>query len=155
MTDAFIPPAKPIIGDDEREAVDRVLRSGMVAQGPEVAAFEQEFADVLVQGRASVAVNSGTSGLHLGLLAGAQPSLALQDGQLRVELHVLPPQPLQLLRLFAGHLCHRSDSVGAFAPCLPDLSTNGLARPACIAPFARNAGPLPGGVASAAGDARP
>ena len=69
MTDAFIPPAKPIIGDDEREAVDRVLRSGMVAQGPEVAAFEQEFADVLVQGRASVAVNSGTSGLHLGLLA--------------------------------------------------------------------------------------
>ncbi len=69
MTKPFIPPAKPIIGDDEREAVDRVLRSGMVAQGPEVAAFEREFADVMVQGRASVAVNSGTSGLHLGLLA--------------------------------------------------------------------------------------
>ena len=33
----FIAPARPIIGDDEREAVDRVLRSGMVAQGPEVA----------------------------------------------------------------------------------------------------------------------
>ncbi|MBG6239540.1 dTDP-4-amino-4,6-dideoxygalactose transaminase [Mycetocola sp. CAN_C7] len=69
MTKSFIPPAKPIIGDEEREAVDRVLRSGMVAQGPEVAAFESEFADVMVQGRASVAVNSGTSGLHLGLLA--------------------------------------------------------------------------------------
>jgi perosamine synthetase len=69
MTKSFIPPAKPIIGDEEREAVDRVLRSGMVAQGPEVAAFEGEFADVMVQGRASVAVNSGTSGLHLGLLA--------------------------------------------------------------------------------------
>ncbi|GAA1926672.1 DegT/DnrJ/EryC1/StrS family aminotransferase [Microbacterium aoyamense] len=65
----FIPPAKPIIGDDEREAVDRVLRSGMVAQGPEVAAFEQEFGDHFVNGRASVAVNSGTAGLHLGLLA--------------------------------------------------------------------------------------
>lgn len=65
----FIPPAKPIIGDDERAAVDRVMRSGMIAQGPEVAAFEQEFADVLVAGRQSVAVNSGTSGLHLGLLA--------------------------------------------------------------------------------------
>ncbi len=41
----------------------------MVAQGPEVAAFEQEFADQLVGGRECVAVNSGTSGLHLGLLA--------------------------------------------------------------------------------------
>lgn len=65
----FIPPAKPIIGDDEREAVDRVLRSGMVAQGPEVAAFEQEFAEHFVPGRPAVAVNSGTAGLHLGLLA--------------------------------------------------------------------------------------
>lgn len=65
----FIPPAKPIIGDDEREAVDRVLRSGMVAQGPEVAAFEAEFSQHFVQGRAVVAVNSGTAGLHLGLLA--------------------------------------------------------------------------------------
>ena len=65
----FIPPAKPIIGDEEREAVDRVLRSGMVAQGPEVAAFETEFGQHFVQGRPTVAVNSGTAGLHLGLLA--------------------------------------------------------------------------------------
>ena len=69
MAADFIPPAKPIIGDEEREAVDRVLRSGMIAQGPEVAAFEQEFAEHFVQGRATVAVNSGTSGQHLGLLA--------------------------------------------------------------------------------------
>lgn len=65
----FIPPAKPIIGDEEREAVDRVLRSGMVAQGPEVAAFESEFSAHFVDGRPVVAVNSGTAGLHLGLLA--------------------------------------------------------------------------------------
>ena len=65
----FIPPAKPIIGDEEREAVDHVMRSGMVAQGPEVAAFEQEFSAHFVPGRPSVAVNSGTAGLHLGLLA--------------------------------------------------------------------------------------
>ncbi|SDF68042.1 dTDP-4-amino-4,6-dideoxygalactose transaminase [Cellulosimicrobium cellulans] len=69
MSQTLIPAAKPIVGDDERAAVDRVLRSGMIAQGPEVAAFEQEFADVLVGGRTCVAVNSGTSGLHLGLLA--------------------------------------------------------------------------------------
>ena len=65
----FIPPAKPIIGDEEREAVDRVMRSGMIAQGPEVAAFEREFSEHFVPGRPSVAVNSGTAGLHLGLLA--------------------------------------------------------------------------------------
>lgn len=65
----FIPAAKPIIGNEEREAVDRVLRSGMVAQGPEVAAFEREFSSHFVQGRPVIAVNSGTAGLHLGLLA--------------------------------------------------------------------------------------
>lgn len=65
----FIPPAKPIIGDEERAAVDRVLQSGMLAQGPEVAAFETEFAEHFVEGRPVVAVNSGTAGLHLGLLA--------------------------------------------------------------------------------------
>lgn len=65
----FIPAAKPLIGDDERVAVDRVLQSGMVAQGPEVAAFEREFAEHFVEGLPVVAVNSGTSGLHLGLLA--------------------------------------------------------------------------------------
>ncbi|ANH38201.1 dTDP-3-amino-3,6-dideoxy-alpha-D-galactopyranose transaminase [Nocardioides dokdonensis FR1436] len=72
--DEFIPPAKPLIGDEEREAVDRVMRSGMIAQGPEVLAFETEFARHFGLGRACVAVNSGTSGLHLGLLsAGIKP----------------------------------------------------------------------------------
>lgn len=69
MTREFIPSACPLIGDDEREAVDAVLRSGMLAQGPEVAAFEQEFSAELARERVSVAVNSGTSALHLGLLA--------------------------------------------------------------------------------------
>lgn len=69
MSEAFIPAARPIIGDEERQAVDRVLLSGMVAQGPEVAAFETEFAEHFTPGRSVVAVNSGTSGLHVGLLA--------------------------------------------------------------------------------------
>ena len=69
MQTELIPAARPIIGDEEREAVDRVLRSGMLAQGPEVAAFEQEFSDHFLLRRPCVAVNSGTSGLHLGLLA--------------------------------------------------------------------------------------
>jgi dTDP-4-amino-4,6-dideoxygalactose transaminase len=56
------------LGEQERAAVERVLASGMLAQGPEVAAFEAEFAEY-VGGRACVAVNSGTSALVLALLA--------------------------------------------------------------------------------------
>ncbi len=63
-----IPPARPVIGEAEIEAAVRVLRSGMVVQGPEVAAFEAEFSE-LVDGRHCVAVNSGTSALHLTLMA--------------------------------------------------------------------------------------
>ncbi|HWU46842.1 MAG TPA: DegT/DnrJ/EryC1/StrS family aminotransferase [Humibacter sp.] len=66
---SFIPAAKPIVGEAERAAVDAVIASGMLAQGSEVADFEREFSAALLQGRPSVAVNSGTSGLHLGLLA--------------------------------------------------------------------------------------
>jgi len=69
MATEYVPAAKPIIGDEERAAVDRVLQSGMIAQGPEVAAFESEFSAHFVQGRPTVAVNSGTSGQHLGLFA--------------------------------------------------------------------------------------
>ena len=65
---AMIPAAKPLIGTEERLAVDRVLRSGMMAQGPEVAAFENEFSS-LVAGRHCIAVNSGTSGLHMAMIA--------------------------------------------------------------------------------------
>ncbi|GAB2739114.1 DegT/DnrJ/EryC1/StrS family aminotransferase [Nocardioides pakistanensis] len=69
----FIAPARPVIGEDEIEAAVRVLRSGMVVQGPEVAGFEEEFS-ALVEGRHCVAVNSGTSALHLSLMAlGVKP----------------------------------------------------------------------------------
>jgi dTDP-4-amino-4,6-dideoxygalactose transaminase len=64
----FIPPARPVIGEAEIEAAVRVLRSGLVVQGPEVKAFEEEFGE-LVAGRHCVAVNSGTSALQLTLMA--------------------------------------------------------------------------------------
>ncbi|MCT9078192.1 DegT/DnrJ/EryC1/StrS family aminotransferase [Streptomyces fulvoviolaceus] len=64
----FIPAARPVIGEEEVEAAVRVLRSGHVVQGREVAAFEEEFSK-LVSGLHCVAVNSGTSALQLTLLA--------------------------------------------------------------------------------------
>jgi len=58
----------PVIGDEEVEAVSRVLYSGRLAQGPEVEAFEEECA-ALVGRRHAVAVSSGTAALHLALNA--------------------------------------------------------------------------------------
>jgi dTDP-4-amino-4,6-dideoxygalactose transaminase len=63
-----IPAARPVIGEEEIEAAVRVLRGGHVVQGPEVAAFEEEFS-ALVEGRHCVAVNAGTSALLLSLAA--------------------------------------------------------------------------------------
>jgi perosamine synthetase len=56
------------IGAEEQEAVAAVIASGRLVQGEQVAAFEAEFSE-LVDGRPCVAVNSGTSALHLALLA--------------------------------------------------------------------------------------
>ncbi|MFS3127236.1 DegT/DnrJ/EryC1/StrS family aminotransferase [Nocardioides sp. Bht2] len=63
-----IPAARPVIDESDIEAVVRVMRSGMVVQGPEVKAFEDEFSAVSASAHC-VAVNSGTSALHMTLLA--------------------------------------------------------------------------------------
>ena len=60
--------ASPQIGKEERDAVDRVLRSGIIAQGPEVAKFEEEFAKVCGVKYAVAACNGTTAG-HLTMLA--------------------------------------------------------------------------------------
>ena len=60
--------ASPQIGKEEREAVDRVLRSGIIAQGPEVAEFEKEFAN-LCGVKYAVAACNGTTAGHLVMLA--------------------------------------------------------------------------------------
>lgn len=65
---SFIPVARPLLGEEENEAVARVLRSGWVTQGPEVAAFEREFAE-FVGARHACAVSSCTAALHLALRA--------------------------------------------------------------------------------------
>lgn len=64
----MIPLSHPIIGSEERAAVDRVLQSGMLTGGIEVVAFEEEFA-AFAGTHHAVAVGSGTAALHVGLLA--------------------------------------------------------------------------------------
>lgn len=60
--------ANPVLGDDEIEQVTRVIRSGMIASGPETTKFELEFSE-FVGCEYSCAVNNGTSALSLSLSA--------------------------------------------------------------------------------------
>lgn len=64
----MIPISKPIIGEEEKAAVLGVLESGMLAQGERTAEFEERFADICGVKHA-IAVSSGTTALHLALLA--------------------------------------------------------------------------------------
>ena len=68
-----IPVARPLMDEREAEAAKRPIMSGWVTQGPEVAAFEREFA-ACVGAPHACAVSSCTTALHLALLAaGVKP----------------------------------------------------------------------------------
>lgn len=60
--------AVPDIDDDDIAAVEAVLRSGFLVQGPQVAAFEEQLA-ALTGARHAVAVANCTAALHLTLLS--------------------------------------------------------------------------------------
>ncbi len=63
-----IPLTRPLIGEAEAEAARRPIMSGWLTQGPEVAAFEQEFA-AYTGAQHATAVSNCTTALHLALLA--------------------------------------------------------------------------------------
>jgi dTDP-4-amino-4,6-dideoxygalactose transaminase len=67
-TTSMIPVARPWMDEREADAARRAILSGWVTQGPEVAAFEQEFARAVGASHAC-AVSSCTTALHVALTA--------------------------------------------------------------------------------------
>jgi perosamine synthetase len=63
-----IPIAMPLLDEDEADAAREAVLSGWVSQGPQVAAFEREFA-ALVEAPFACAVSNCTTALHLALTA--------------------------------------------------------------------------------------
>lgn len=63
-----IPLAKPYLGKEEIKAVSEVIRSGILSLGPKLLEFERKFAE-FIEAKNAIAVNSGTSGLHLCMKA--------------------------------------------------------------------------------------
>ena len=68
MTDSFLPYGRQTISEADVAAVESILRSPFLTQGPTVPAFEQAVA-AKVDARYGVAVNSATSALHIACLA--------------------------------------------------------------------------------------
>lgn len=66
LTRPVIPVMRPVLGEEEAVAVAEAVRSGWVAQGPRVAAFEAAFA-ARVGAAEGVALSSCTTALHLAL----------------------------------------------------------------------------------------
>jgi perosamine synthetase len=64
----MVPHSKPTIGPADIAAVTRVLRSGQLAEGPQVLAFERALSAYMGV-REGAATSSGTAALHLALLA--------------------------------------------------------------------------------------
>jgi dTDP-4-amino-4,6-dideoxygalactose transaminase len=67
-SDGYLPYCRPTVDEEEIAAVEEVLRSGWLTTGPRAHAFEEAFAGMTGSPHA-LAVNSGTSALHLALAA--------------------------------------------------------------------------------------
>ena len=138
-----IPLAGPSIGADEEHAVLETLRSGRLAQGPQVAAFEEELAAACGR-RWAVAVSSGTAALHLALIAaGVGPGQTM-----RVPAFTFPATA-NVVRLVGAHVELVDVNAATWCMRLPDKLSS-AARSMPVHQFGFPAKVFPGDISDAA-----
>jgi len=127
------------LGDEEKQAVRRVLDSGWLTTGAEVHAFETAFA-AAVGARHAVAVNSGTAALHLALKAlnvGPQQAVLVPTmtfaATAEVVIHcgavpILVDCERELLQIDLRDAAMKIDAAsrGTLMPRLPPLHVTGM-----------------------------
>ncbi len=64
----MLPYSTQCLGEDDYDAVDRVLRSPYLTSGPEIVEFEKDLKETVTAAHV-IAVSSATAGLHLAMLA--------------------------------------------------------------------------------------
>ena len=64
---SFLPYGRPVIDEDDVEAVSRVLTSGWLSSGPEVTTYEDDVR-AYVGAKHAISCSSGTAGIHLTMM---------------------------------------------------------------------------------------
>jgi len=72
VSEKRIPIAKPVFPEETLQEISKVLRSGILCQGPKTAQFEGEFAKK-VEAKYAYAVSSGTAALHVAYMSVLKP----------------------------------------------------------------------------------
>ena len=150
-TRAAVPFARTPMAAGAADAVSRVLASGWVTTGPEVVAFEQDFAD-LVQAAHAVAVSSCTAALELSLRALRLPpeSAVLVPtvtfcGAVNAVLHAgLRPVLVDVdAETLMPDECTTADAVRRSGPVAASMVMHYAGYPADVAALAAAAGLVP------------
>lgn len=118
MRETFLPFAIPDTGEEEVDAVSRVIRSGWLTTGGQTRAFETAFAK-LVGAKHAIAVNSCTAAMHLALEA-----LGIKEGDRVLTTPYTFAATAEVIRYLGAH--------PVFADVLPDTCNIDPARVAEI-----------------------
>ncbi len=92
----FLPFSRPLLGEEEIEAVEGVLRSGWLTTGARTREFEREFAS-FVGARHAIALSSCTAALHLALEA-----IGIKDGDEVITTPMTFAATAEVIRYFGA-----------------------------------------------------
>ena len=148
-----IPMSSPDITAVEVEAVNQVLQTPSLSNGPRIVGFEESFSSYLGVSCA-IGVSGGTAGLHLSLIASgvgegdlvittpfsfvASANVILYEGATPIFVDIDPNtlniDPVQLTEVVEDLVCLQPSSVRRFPPSLRDQLSSVFRPPTLVLP---------------------